>query len=1708
MNLNRHLISPPLFRYLLTLWPAAAFAALLLIEGLTAQGAELDAIATTEAMDALADLSKAGIPSVRLHKVYVAGHRIQVDLGGELMALGVDSQAYRLVLDEITSRVGKRIYPEMFGDAPPDVAYQWLVDGVPLDQRLPRAEEDMGKSPKHDGRRPTLHGLSGRLIVLSPGHGYYYNGSTWVLQRDFYSGIVEDFINSDIVAELAKRLSEGGVEVRPTRELNKNAGNGESGKPRWQEAARYYLKSLGVSPNVWNEANFPKQLDQDIRCRPLYANSINADLLVSLHNNGGGGTGTEILYDTSNSSASESRRLAEILQRHLRGSIQTKYLSTWRDRGLVGSNGAKGENHHSMKPSVIIELAFMDTKSPDNDALQNANFRTIATQAIQSGLNEYFGSNDTADLTIVEPVVAAPSSVAPGAKIHVEWTEKNKGSAASPLTHNTKIFLSSAAYGTTHLLGYYGPMVTLGPGATKAYSDDLVVPASVPAGEYYVTAFIDCDSMLLEGNEGNNIGSSTPAKITVGGEPPSTRVISLTGDLVFGNVSVGTTEERNLTIANNGNSPLKVNSIAYPNGFRGDWTGTIAAGALQNVVVIFSPSAAVGYGGELTVNSDKTGGISTRAISGVGTGGIVVPTVATLDPTSITDSSVFLRGQVVNNGGAPIVERRIEWAKSSGDWGTGITGVDYGVISNGSITGPDNEFSATLSGLPANTGYKYRVYARNSAGFSIPNLVNVKNFTTLGATTRIISLSGDLSFGNVSVGTLTTRTLKISNTGNSALTVTSISYPNGFRGDWSGVISPGDAHDVVVTFSPTAAVGYGGELTVNSDKTGGISTRTLSGVGTERIVVPTVATLDPASITDSSAVLRGQVVNNGGAPIVERRIEWAKSSGNWGTGIQGVDYGVISDGSITGPDNEFSATLSGLPANTGYKYRVYARNSAGFSIPNLVDVKSFTTRGATTRIISLSGDLSFGSISVGTLTTRTLTIANTGDSALTVTSISYPNGFRGDWSGTIAAGALQNVVVTFAPTAAVGYGGELTVNSDKTGGISTRTLSGVGTERIVVPTVATLDPASITDSSAVLRGQVVNNGGAPIVERRIEWAKSSGNWGTGIQGVDYGVISDGSITGPDNEFSATLSGLPANTGYKYRVYARNSAGFSSASLVSEKSFITSGKLSQIGTVVAWGLNDKGQTNVPAGLRGVKSIAAGWLHSVALKSDGSVVTWGDNAFGEATVPVGLNEVTAIAAGYGHTVALKSNGTVVAWGDNSYGQSAVPAGLSGVTAIAAGLHTLALKSDGTVVAWGYSHFGQTIVPEGLSEVTAIAAGVLHSVALKSDGTVVAWGRKIEGQSTVPAGLTEVIAIAAGFYNTMALKADGTIVAWGRNDYGESSVPLGLSGVSSIAGGGYHPMALKGDGTVVAWGYNNSGQATIPDGLVGVRAVSAGGYHSLALVDYQPDGHLELVSIREGRVHFALHGKVDSKYFIQVSSDLINWTPLSTSIIAKGGVALLFDQLLENNLPKFYRAIPERVIAVPPIVSDSFDRPNSPNVGEFWNETDENNLLSIDSNSLRFSAGIDKSAYIRGDANTQHDLAIGFTLDIVLKNTNQVIQVGINAGGSRNEPPYRDCFGFAILPAYGVQPNDTGFQGVITPYSFDNGRVYNCEILIFQDTSRELRVWPFGDLRPFAPTVGAPAQKVLASGSKFHIGFDSGSGTSTEIRIDDFRIDRFQR
>src|SRR6185369_11957218 len=268
-------------------------------------------------------------------------------------------------------------------------------------------------------------------------------------------------------------------------------------------------------------------------------------------------------------------------------------------------------------------------------------------------------------------------------------------------------------------------------------------------------------------------------------------------------------------------------------------------------------------------------------------------------------------------------------------------------------------------------------------------------------------------------------------------------------------------------------------------------------------------------------------------------------------------------------------------------------------------------------------------------------------------------------------------------------------------------------------------------------------------------------------------------------------------------------------------------------VVIWGDDSLGQTNIPAGLSGIKAIAAGYYHCLALRSNGTVVAWGDNSAGQTNVPANLTDVMAIAAGEHHSLALRSNGTVVAWGLNNLHQTNVPAGAAGSVAIAAGAnHSLALSGSGTVIAWGDNSSGQTNVPSGLSGVKAISAGDVHCLVLKNNGTLAAWGNNDSGQTNLPGGLTDIKAIAAGYHHNLAVHSNGTVSAWQLNVYGETTVPPGLSGVVAVAAGYFYSMALKSDGTVVAWGDSNSGKTNVPIGLTNVVAIASHWETSMAL------------------------------------------------------------------------------------------------------------------------------------------------------------------------------------------------------------------------------------------------------------------------------------
>jgi uncharacterized protein (TIGR02145 family) len=280
-----------------------------------------------------------------------------------------------------------------------------------------------------------------------------------------------------------------------------------------------------------------------------------------------------------------------------------------------------------------------------------------------------------------------------------------------------------------------------------------------------------------------------------------------------------------------------------------------------------------------------------------------------------------------------------------------------------------------------------------------------------------------------------------------------------------------------------------------------------------------------------------------------------------------------------------------------------------------------------------------------------------------------------------------------------------------------------------------------------------------------------------------------------------------------------------------------------GRVFAWGCNQQGQLGdgtsewwsspkQVAGLSGMSGVAAGGSHSLAVRdSDGSVWVWGDNSYGqlglgsiggEQLLPVkvpNIDNVVDVAAGDLHSIALKSDGTVWAWGNNNRNQSGGPINqtqtspllisayadnvnyaivpLTGIVKIAAStFHNLVLKNDGTVWSWGNGAQGALGVSgdcsiqshaqqvTGLSDVIDIAAGVGFSIALKNDGTVWVWGQNNAGQlgrgsfdsagcpqtpGQLP-GLVSVVAITAGYKQVIAMKGDGTLVSWGANEFGQ--------------------------------------------------------------------------------------------------------------------------------------------------------------------------------------------------------------------------------------------------------------------------------------------------------------------------------------------------
>ena len=210
-----------------------------------------------------------------------------------------------------------------------------------------------------------------------------------------------------------------------------------------------------------------------------------------------------------------------------------------------------------------------------------------------------------------------------------------------------------------------------------------------------------------------------------------------------------------------------------------------------------------------------------------------------------------------------------------------------------------------------------------------------------------------------------------------------------------------------------------------------------------------------------------------------------------------------------------------------------------------------------------------------------------------------------------------------------------------------------------------------------------------------------------------------------------------------------------------------------GTAWGWGFNGSGRlgdgtytnrsspVSVVGGISNWSKISRRANHVLAIRANGQLWAWGTGHLGKlgngstndvtspSSVLGGFTDWIQISAGYMHSLAIRSNGTAWAWGQNRYSQlginnnvdasytspRSIVGGFTDWVQVSAGeKHSLGIRANGTAWGWGYTNNGRVgnnsssfststgvsspvSVVGGFTDWVQISAGGSHSAGLRA-------------------------------------------------------------------------------------------------------------------------------------------------------------------------------------------------------------------------------------------------------------------------------------------------------------------------------------------------------------------------------------------------------
>ena len=491
------------------------------------------------------------------------------------------------------------------------------------------------------------------------------------------------------------------------------------------------------------------------------------------------------------------------------------------------------------------------------------------------------------------------------------------------------------------------------------------------------------------------------------------------------------------------------------------------------------------------------------------------PSISSIITTgTITASTASFSGNILSDGGSPVLAKGIIWSTSPNPTVALITKTN-----DGPGTGP---FTSNITGLSAGTTYYVRFYVTNSSGSTYGTEIN---FTT--GTGSLATIGSTVSTGSI--------------TATSATSGGNISSDGGYPGTLRGVVWATSTNPTVPSSSSTSDGTGTGAFTSNIT---GLSATTLYYVrsyatnpaGTtygSEISFTTLVGSSPSisstsaigSITTTSASSGGNISSDGGYAITARGVVWGTSPSPTVPSASST-----SNGTGTG---SFTSNITGLSAGTLYYVRSYATNSAGTTygaeISFTTSAISLATLNATVAASSITAStaVSGGNITAdggSPITARGVVWGTTSDPTVSLSTKTSNGTGTGSFTSNItglSAGTLYYVRSYATNSSGTSYGAQI---SFTTSAGSLATLA------------ATTPPWPITTSTAVSGGFISADGGSPITARGVVWQASSS---TGLDVSLSTKTSDGTGTG---SFTSNITGLSPNTLYYVSSYATNSAG--------------------------------------------------------------------------------------------------------------------------------------------------------------------------------------------------------------------------------------------------------------------------------------------------------------------------------------------------------------------------------------------------------------------------------------------------------------------------------------------------------------------------------------------------------------------------------------